>query len=59
VSLYVLPDSEGEIFIVAVYIDDTYILGCMSPVKMNLIKRELSQKFEMKDLGALHHFLSD
>jgi len=54
--LYVLPDSDEETFIVAVYVDDI-ILSCSSPVKMNLIKKELCQKFEMKDLGALHHFL--
>ena len=53
--LYVLTDS-GEIFVVAVYVDDI-ILGCSSPMKMNTVKRKLSQKFEMKDLGTLHHFL--
>jgi len=39
--LYVLPDSEGEIFIVAVYVNDV-ILGCSSPMKINLIKKELT-----------------
>jgi len=54
--IYVRTDTEGEILIVAVYVDDI-ILACNSPAKMNVVKEQLSQKFEMKDLGALHHFL--
>jgi len=52
----VRTNTEGEILIVAVYVDDI-ILACNSPAKMNVVKKQLSQKFEMKDLGALHHFL--
>ena len=54
--LYINPDSEGEMFIVAVYVDDI-VLGGRSKAKMIAVKAELSQKFEMKDLGTLHHFL--
>ena len=43
-------------FLGAVYVDDI-ILGGKSESKMNAVKRELSLKFEMKDLGALHYFL--
>ena len=42
--------------LVAVYVDNM-VLGGRSEVKMNAVKTELSQKFEMKDLGPLHHFL--
>ena len=54
--LYVHFDSEGVMFLVAVYVDDI-VLGGRSEAKMNAVKKELSQKFEMKDLGPLHHFL--
>ena len=52
--LYVHLDSEGEMFLVAVYVDDI-ILGGKSDVKMSAVKKELSHKFEMKDLGQLHY----
>ena len=54
--LYVESDSEGEMFIVAVYVDDI-ILGGKSESKLMEVKKELSKTFEMKDLGPLHHFL--
>ena len=54
--LYVRLDSEGEMFLVAVYVDDI-ILGGRSEAKLNAVKEELSRRFEMKDLGPLHHFL--
>jgi len=54
--LYVHLDSEGVMFLVAVYVDDI-VLGGRREAKMNAVKEELSQKFEMKDLGPLHHFL--
>ena len=40
----------------AVYVDDI-ILGGSSTVRMDAVKKELSGKFKMKDLGPLHHFL--
>ena len=42
--LYVFNNSEGEFFIVAVYVDDL-ILGGRSQAKMNSAKKELSQTF--------------
>ena len=54
--LYINLDSEEEVFVVAVYVDDI-ILGGRSEAKMSEVKAELRQKFEMKDLGILHHFL--
>ena len=54
--LYVDSDSEGEIFIVAVYVDDI-ILGGKSESKLIEVKKELSKAFEIKDLEPLHHFL--
>ena len=54
--LYVSIDSEGEIFVIAVYVDDI-ILGGRSETKMKTVKKDLSQQFKMKDLGQLHHFL--
>ena len=54
--LYVHGNSEGEMFVAAVYVDDI-ILGGKSEHKLNQVKQELSQTFEMKDLGTLHHFL--
>ena len=43
-------------FLVAVYVDDI-ILGGGCESRMSAVKGELSFKFEMKDLGALHYFL--
>ena len=54
--LYVAVDSEGELCIVAVYVDDM-ILGARSEAKLEEVKKKLNQKFQMKDLGLLHHFL--
>ena len=49
--LYVHKDQEEEMSLVAVYVDDL-ILGGRSGSKMTAVKRELSCRFEMKDLGA-------
>ena len=48
--------SEGEAFIIGVYVDDIILAG-KSEKKMADIKEALSDKFEMKDLGELHYFL--
>ena len=47
--------SEGEAFIIGVYADDV-ILTEKSEKKMADIKKALSDKFGMKDLGELNHF---
>ena len=54
--MWTLIQKEGEIFIVAVYVDHI-ILGGKSESKLMEVKKELSKTFEMKDLGPLHHFL--
>ena len=54
--LYVHLDSEGKMFLVAVYVDDI-VVGGKSEAKMNAVKGKLSHKFEMKYLGPLHQFL--
>ena len=55
---YVCTDPGGEIFLVAVYVDDIHvILAGRSEDSREEVKQNLSHKFEMKDLGALHYFL--
>jgi len=54
-SVYVTQVGDVKFFIV-VYVDDL-ILVCNDQNKLLQIKKKLSQKFEMKDLGELHFFL--
>jgi len=54
-SVYVAQVGDVKFFIV-VYVDDL-ILVCNDQNKLLHIKEDLSQKFEMKDLGELHFFL--
>ncbi len=54
-SVYVAQVGNVKFFIV-VYVDDL-ILVCNDQNKLLQIKEELSQKFEMKDVGELHFFL--
>ncbi len=56
-SVYVAQVGDVKFFIV-VYVDDL-ILVCNDQNKLLQIKKELSQKFEMKDLGELHFFFGD
>ena len=51
--LYVYANSEGEMVVVSVYVDDIM----KNKSKLNQVKQKLSQTFEMKDLGLLYHFL--
>jgi hypothetical protein len=48
--------SEGEIFIIAVYVDDLLLAGT-NEKQMNEIKRNLAKQFRTKDMGELHYFL--
>ena len=48
--------SEGELFLIAVYVDDIVLAGS-SDARMKEVKQALSQKFQVKDLGELHYFL--
>ena len=49
-------DEGGEIFYLGVYVDDIILAGC-SEDRIKEVKAALSQKFEIKDMGKLHHFL--
>ncbi len=55
-SVYVAQVGDVKFFIV-VYVDDL-ILVCNNKDKLLQVKEELSRKFEMKDRGDLHFFLS-
>ncbi len=54
-SVYVAQVGDVKFFIM-VYVDDL-ILVCNDKKKLLQIKKEPSQKFQMKDLGELHLFL--
>ena len=48
--------SEGELFIVAIYVDDI-ILGSKSSEQIQDFIKRISQRFNVKDMGKLHYFL--
>ena len=48
--------SEGEMFLIAVYVDDILLAGC-SNERLTAVKQALSRKFQVKDMGELHYFL--
>ena len=48
--------SEGEMFIIAVYVDDIVLAG-ESNKRMSEVKQALAKQFEVKDMGELHYFL--
>ena len=54
--IFTKTEESGEITIVAVYVDDL-IIATKTTEKMNEIKRSLTSRFKMKDLGKLHHCL--
>ena len=47
--------SEGEMFVVAVYVDDIVLAG-RSDKWMAEVKKALAEQFEVKDMGELHYF---
>ena len=47
--------SEGEMFLIAVYVDDILLAG-RSNKRLTAVKQALSKKFEMKDMGELNYF---
>ena len=49
-------NTGGEVFILAVYVDDI-ILGGKSPEKIQQIINEIAQRFDVKDMGELKYFL--
>ena len=48
--------SSGEPFFIGVYVDDI-IMASKSKAKLDEVKQSLAKKFDIKDLGKLHHFL--
>ena len=46
----------GEMAVIGVYVDDI-VVACKSEKQMEKVKQALCRKFEVKDLGELHHFL--
>ena len=47
---------EGEVFLIAVYVDDILLAG-KDDERMTAVKQAFSQEFQVKDMGELHHFL--
>ena len=55
-NLYVKKDENGNVSLVSLYVDDLIITGSASHF-IEDIKTQLSQMFEMKDLGEIHYCL--
>ena len=55
-NLYVKKDKEGNVCLISLYVDDLIITGNACKLIAE-IKNQLSQEFEMKDLGELHYCL--
>ena len=53
----VYMSSGGDAFYIAVYVDDMILAG-PTEQKIKEVKRALSKRVEIKDLGKLHYFLS-
>ena len=49
-------NSGGEIFIIAVYVDDIILAGKISECIQKFINA-IAEKFDMIDMGKLHHFV--
>ena len=55
--VYILDsDSVGEIFIVSVYVDDIILAG-KSPERIMEFIKKIAERFNVKVMGNLHHFL--
>ncbi|CAL8136475.1 unnamed protein product [Prunus armeniaca] len=55
-TLYTRSDNEGGLIIVSIYVDDIVCTG-NSERMLAEFKREMMQRYEMSNLGLLHHFL--
>ena len=49
-------ESSGELFLLGVYIDDI-VMASKSQARLKEVKKSLAKRFDIKDLGKLHHFL--
>ena len=48
--------EENEVFIIAIYVDDM-IFGGENEMTINEVKKRVAEKFDVEDMGKLHHFL--
>ena len=55
-TLYTRSDREGNLIIVSIYVDDIVYTGSSERI-LSEFKKEMMQRYEMTDLGLLHHFL--
>ncbi|CAL2243101.1 unnamed protein product [Prunus armeniaca] len=55
-TLYTRSDNKGGLIIVSIYVDDIVYTG-NSEMMLIEFQRERMQRYEMSDLGLLHHFL--
>ena len=46
--------TEGEMFLIAIYVLDNILLAGKSIERLNAVKQALSQQFQVKDMGELH-----
>ena len=55
-TLYTMTKGEKDMLIVSIYVDDIIYTGS-SQEMLNEFKKDTKEKYEMTDLGLLHHFL--
>ncbi|KAI5317658.1 hypothetical protein L3X38_037365 [Prunus dulcis] len=55
-TLYTKTRGEKDMLIVSIYVDDIIYTGS-SQEMLNEFKKDTKEKYEMTDLGLLHHFL--
>ncbi|TQD88641.1 hypothetical protein C1H46_025773 [Malus baccata] len=55
-TLYTKYKGDTELIIVSIYVDDIIYTGNCQEL-MDVFKAEMMYKYEMIDLGLLHHFL--
>ena len=49
-------ESSGELFLLGVYVDDI-VMASKNQARLKEVKKSLAKRFDIKDLGKLHHFL--
>ena len=52
----VYMSTKGEMFVIAVYVDDIVLAG-KTDERIAEVKKALSERFKVKDMGNLHYFL--
>ncbi|KAI5334440.1 hypothetical protein L3X38_024573 [Prunus dulcis] len=55
-TLYTKTRGENDILTVSIYVDDIVYTGSNQGM-LNEFKKDMKEKYEMTDLGLLHHFL--